>query len=231
MKLNKVVSFIVRKKYIFIAIFCCAIIGLVAIIPSIKTSVKPKYEYTIVIDAGHGGRDGGSVGDISVEKDLNLKYAKALQKLLGKANINVIMTRTDDDGLYDENADNKKLSDMRARRDIIRNAQPDLVVSVHMNSYPLANCVGAKTFYKMDSEASFNAAKAVQNSLHYYIDNASSTISKGDYYILNCTDYTSILIECGFISTPSEEQLLNDDAYCEKFMYSVYCGIMLYLGF
>lgn len=223
--------FSMKKKYIIISLILVAIVLACVIVPSVKVGVKPKYEYTIVIDAGHGGRDGGSVGDISIEKDLNLKYAEALKKLLIKANIKVVMTRSGDDGLYDEDADNKKLSDMRARRDIIRDAQPDLVVSVHMNSYPLSNCVGAKTFYKIGSEASFKVAKSIQNSLHYYVDNASSTVSEGDYYILNCTNYTSVLIECGFISNPNEEQLLNDDTYCEKFMYSVYCGIMLYLGF
>lgn len=151
--------------------------------------------------------------------------------MLNKAGVNVVMTRTNDDGLYDEDASNKKLSDMRARRDIIRDANPDLVVSIHMNSYPLQNCWGAKTFYKMGSDASFDIAKSIQNSLKYYTDNASNTVSAGDYYILNCTEYNSVLIECGFISNPEEEKLLMTQDYCDKLMYSVYCGIMLYLGF
>ncbi len=209
---------------------CVAIAG-VAIIPSIKTSVKPQYKYTIVIDAGHGGRDGGSIGVAgSVEKELNLEYAKSLQKLLKKAGVNVVMTRTTDNGLYDNNANNKKLSDMRKRREIINNAQPDLVISIHMNSFPLDSCKGAKTFYQIGSEISCNAAKNIQNSLHYYINNASSTVGAGDYYILNCTPYTSVLIECGFVSSPEEEQLLNDDNYRDKFVYGIYCGIMMYLG-
>ncbi|MBQ7880444.1 MAG: N-acetylmuramoyl-L-alanine amidase, partial [Clostridia bacterium] len=113
-------KFVARRKYIFIAVFCCIVVGLVAIIPSISTSTRPKGEYTIVIDAGHGGRDGGSMGvNGSIEKELNLEYAKTLQKLLEKAGVNVVMTRTNDDGLYSEDADNKKLSDMRKRREII----------------------------------------------------------------------------------------------------------------
>ena len=220
-----------RKKYIFIALLCCVLLGVVAIIPSMATSTKPRGEYTIVIDAGHGGRDGGSVGaNGSIEKELNLAYAKTLQKLLKKAGVNVVMTRESDDGLYSDDASNKKLSDMRHRRDIINNAQPDLVVSVHMNSFPLDSCKGAKTFYQIGSDISFEAAKNIQNSLKYYIDNASSTVSAGDYYILNCTKYTSVLIECGFVSSPEEEQLLNNKDYQERFMYSVYCGILMYLG-
>ena len=231
MKFKKLLSFISRKKYIFIVLVCLAIIGCVAIIPSINTSVRPKGEFTIVIDAGHGGRDGGSVGvNGSIEKELNLAYAKSLQKMLTKAGVNVVMTRTNDDGLYSEDADNKKLSDMRKRRDIINDSTPDLVVSLHMNSFPLDSCKGAKTFYQIGSDISFDAAKSIQNSLNYYIDNASSIVSAGDYYILNCTKYTSVLIECGFVSSPEEEQLLNSEDYREKFIYSVYCGIMMYLG-
>ncbi len=226
--------FSINRKYLImsLAVILIVVISSCIIIPTIRASVRPKGEYTIVIDAGHGGRDGGSVGkNGSVEKELNLKYAKSLQKMLTKAGVNVIMTRTNDDGLYNEDESNKKLSDMRARRDIIRNAQPDLVVSVHMNSFPLPTCTGAKTFYQAGNNASQIVAKSIQDSLHYYIDNASSTVSAGDYYILNCTPYTSVLVECGFISTPSEEALLNDNTYCDKLMYSVYCGIMMCLGF
>ena len=231
MKLRKLLNAILSKGHIIIMVLGCLAIAGVAIIPSIKTSIKPQYKYTIVIDAGHGGRDGGSIGVAgSVEKELNLEYAKSLQKLLKKAGVNVIMTRTTDNGLYDNDANNKKLSDMRKRREIINNAQPDLVISIHMNSFPLDSCKGAKTFYQIGSDISFEAAKNIQNSLHYYIDNASSTVGAGDYYILNCSKYTSVLIECGFVSSPEEEQLLNDASYREKFVYGIYCGIMMYLG-
>ena len=223
--------FITRKKYIIVALLGILFICGLIIIPSIKTSVRPKGEFTIVIDAGHGGRDGGSIGvNGSIEKELNLEYAKSLKKMLTKGGVNVVMTRSTDGGLYSENADNKKLSDMRKRREIINNATPDLVVSLHMNSFPLDSCKGAKTFYQIGSDVSFNAAKSIQNSLNYYIDNASKTVSAGDYYILNCTNYTSVLIECGFISSPEEEALLNTDSYREEFVYSIYRGIMLYLG-
>lgn len=231
MKFNELWVLVLHKKYIIISILCLALIICLAIIPTVKTSVRPKGKFTIVIDAGHGGRDGGSIGvNGSVEKELNLEYAKSLQKLLTKSGVNVIMTRSNDAGLYNDDADNKKLSDMRKRREIINNACPDLVISIHMNSFPLDSCKGAKTFYQIGNDSSFNAAKSIQNSLNYYIDNASKTVSAGDYYILNCTNYTSVLIECGFVSSPEEEKLLNTDSYREEFTYSVYRGIMLYLG-
>lgn len=221
-----------KKKCLIAILLCLVIIGIFCTrYFSIKTSGSPKISHTIVIDAGHGGRDGGSVGaNGTIEKELNLRYAKNLEKLLKDAGVNVVMTRKNDDGLYSEDVDNKKLSDMRKRREIINNALPDLVVSIHMNSFPLDSCKGAKTFYQNNNEASFNVAKKIQSSLNYYIDNASKTVSVGDYYILNCTKYPTVLIECGFISSPEEEKLLNSDKYCQEFTYSVYCGIMLYLG-
>lgn len=229
--IKKFVSYVIHNKYLVIALVLLIVVGSVAIIPIARASVRPKLKYTIVIDAGHGGRDGGSIGvNGSIEKELNLDYAKSLQKLLSKSGVKVIMTRNSDNGLYSESADNKKLSDMRKRRDIINNACPDLVISVHMNSFPLDSCKGAKTFYQIGSEASFNAAKSIQNSLCYYIPNASKTIGAGDYYILNCTKYTSVLVECGFVSSPEEEKLLQSESYREEFVYSIYRGIMLYLG-
>ena len=222
-----------KRFLIYIGLACVFILVVLAVaVPYIAVGNRPKSEFTIVIDAGHGGRDGGSIGvDGSIEKDLNLEYAKSLQKLLTNAGIKVVMTRSGDMGLYNENADNKKLSDMRKRREIINNSTPDLVISVHMNSFPLDSCKGAKTFYQIGSDSSFDAAKKIQSCLSYYIGNTSKTVSGGDYYILNCSRYTSVLVECGFLSSPEEVKLLNSSDYREKFTYSVYRGIMMYLGF
>lgn len=217
------------KKAVCILLAVAILLAIVSAVGISASRTAIPYKFTVVIDAGHGGRDGGSVGDISIEKDLNLKYANELKRVL-QGKVNVVMTRTDDNGLYEENVSNKKLSDMRARRDIINSAIPDLVVSIHMNSYPTSECVGSKTFYKIDSEASKQASQCIQNSLHYYIPNASKSVAKGDYYILNCTNYTSVLIECGFMSNPAEEKLLNTQEYMRQFIYSVYCGIVMYLG-
>lgn len=218
-------------RYIIPIIVIVILISVAVAMPYIETSTKPHTQYTIVIDAGHGGRDGGSVGvDGSVEKDLNLQYAKSLQKLLIGSGVKVVMTRSGDTGLYNDNDNNKKLSDMRKRREIINNSTPNLVISVHMNSFPLDSCKGAKTFYQIGSNTSFDAAKKIQSCLSYYMDNTSKTVSGGDYYILNCTKYTSVLIECGFLSSPEEVKLLNSNDYREKFTYSVYRGVMMYLG-
>lgn len=186
---------------------------------------------TIVIDAGHGGRDGGSVGvNGTIEKEINLRYALALKTKLEKAGCKVILTRKDDNGLYDESASNKKLSDMKARLNTIENANPNLVISIHMNSFPIKTASGANCYYRKGDSSGEQCANLIQKALSNYC-NAKSKLGKvGDYYMLNCSYYTSVLVECGFISNPEEEQLLNTPEYEEKVVYSIYAGILLYLG-
>jgi len=217
-----------------IAIFLVIVViflGGFIIVSTTKTNARPNYEYTVVIDAGHGGRDGGCVGvNGAVEKDLNLEYAKTLKELLETKDIKVIMTRSSDKALYDEDANNKKSSDMRARAKIINYNQPDLVVSIHMNSFPLSSATGARVYHKKGSEPSKAIADNIQKSLHYYMGTKTINSSVGDYYILNCTDYSAVLIECGYLSNSQEEALLNTKEYRNKLMHSVYSGILLSLG-
>ena len=186
---------------------------------------------TIVLDAGHGGRDGGSVGaNGTIEKTINLEYTLLLKDKLVNAGYRVILTRKNDDGLYSEFAKNKKLSDMNERFKIIKKANPNLVVSIHMNSFKNPSARGASTYYRQGDKASQTVGDLIQKSLHASC-NANYTNSKvGDYYILNCSYYTSVLIECGFISNPSEEALLNSKEYKAKFIDAVFDGIFLYFG-
>ena len=219
------------KKTIIIVIITIILIAIIGKFVKEVSTDSPIYDYTIVIDAGHGARDGGCVGvSGSVEKDLNLEYAKTLKSLLETKNIKVIMTRTNDDELYNENASNKKLSEMKARATLIKNSAPDLVVSIHMNSFPLKSVSGAKAFYRADSENSKIVADNIQKSMYYYCNIKSKISATGDYYILNCTDYTSVLIECGYLSNAEEEQKLLTKEYREKLMHSVYSGILLSFG-
>lgn len=224
--------FKLKKKAIIIALLCilCAG-GLFATYRTIKASTTPKPPHTIVIDAGHGGRDGGSVGiNGTIEKEINLKYAKALEKKLTNSGYKVVMTRSNDNGLYDKNATNKKLSDMKARQEIINKANPALVVSIHMNSFPIKTASGANTYYREGDESSKTCATLIQRALNAYCNAPSTTSKVGDYYMVKCSYYTSVLVECGFLSNPEEEGLLNTAEYQEKIVYSIYSGIQLYFG-
>ncbi len=187
---------------------------------------------TIVIDAGHGGRDGGSVGiNGTVEKSINLDYALAIKENLVRMGFKVIMTRKNDDGLYSEFAKNKKISDLNKRMEIIKKSNPNLVISVHMNSFSSSSARGAMTYYRKGDEASKNVADLIQKSLNKNCGAVWQNGKVGDYYILNNSYYTSVLIECGFISNPEEEKLLLNNEYKNKFSKSVCDGIGLYFGF
>ena len=186
---------------------------------------------TIVLDAGHGGRDGGSVGtNGTIEKNINLEYVLILKNKLTDCGYKVVLTRKDDAGLYSPLAENKKISDMNKRMEIIKKANPNLVISIHMNSFLDKTVKGANTYHKIDDEASIFCADLIQKSIKNKCG-AQNTLSKGgDYYILNCSYYTSVLIECGFLSNLEEEKLLNSAEYKEKFTDAIRDGLLLYFG-
>lgn len=212
--------------------FIIAIIGVSACYSKIVEISASKFNgITIVIDAGHGGRDGGSVGiNGTVEKEINLEYAICLKNKLVENGYRVVMTRTSDEGLYSPLAKNKKQSDMNARMKIIKQANPNLVISIHMNSFPSQSAQGANTFYRKDDEASNRCADLIQKSISTYCNAKNIKGKEGDYFLVNCSYYTAVLIECGFISNEREESLLNTEEYKHRFTDAVFNGILLYFG-
>lgn len=223
---------IALKMRVLLVLGCALLLCVGALsVGFIFASTMPNPAPVIVIDAGHGGRDGGSVGaNGTIEKEINLVYAKALEKKLTDYGYKVVMTRATDSGLYDEDAPNKKLSDMNARLKIIEEANPALVISIHMNSFPLPSAHGANTYYREGDEASKSCANLIQRALSSYCDAPQSEAREGDYYMVTCSYYTSVLVECGFLSNPEEETLLNSADYQEKIIYSIFAGIQLYFG-
>lgn len=221
----------VKRKLILIVLLCVLLVGgACGTFFAVQATSSPKPVHTIVIDAGHGGKDGGAVGKMTevTESYLNLQYALALKDVCQEFGFKVVLTRSDMNGLYSPFATNKKKSEMEKRRQIIEKSNPDLVVSVHMNSFSSSSSCGANVFYAEGSECGKQLAESVSNMLHENIENAHKTAQIGDYYILNCTDNPSILLECGFLSNPEEEVLLQDKEYMHKFCYNVLCGILMY---
>jgi len=169
------------------------------------------------------------VGESGVtESELNLMYARQLARLCEEFGMKVVMTRKDMNGLYDENASNKKRSEMEKRRKIINDSGADVMVSIHMNAFPLSSSEGAYVFYAKGSEQGFELAKSVQSSICSTFKNARDFVTVGDYYVLNVSEMPSILVECGFLSNPTEEKLLQTQEYCENFCYSLLAGILSY---
>lgn len=224
-------KFLTIKKKTIVAVLCvCLILASVISVVAVEASSMPKPEYSIVIDAGHGGRDGGAIGTSTgiTESELNLMYAKELQSLCQDYGIGVTMTRSDMNGLYDESAPNKKKSEMERRKNIINSSGADLMISLHMNSFPLPSSEGAQVFYASGSEHGFELAKSVQTSICQGFDSARDYVSVGDYFVLNYSEMPAVLVECGFLSNPEEEQLLQTQDYCQRFCYALLVGILSY---
>lgn len=187
----------------------------------------------VVIDAGHGGADPGKVGVSGVlEKDVNLSVAQKLRTRLEADGFCVVMTRTDDAGLYGENAANKKREDMAARVRIISEAAPEIAVSIHQNSYSDASCKGAQVFYYKDSTESKLLAEVLQKKFPEVLrdENTRQAKANRDYFLLRKTVCPIVIAECGFLSNPEEEALLSTPEYQEKVADALYQGIKQYLS-
>ena len=167
-----------------------------------------------------------------MEKDVNLKIAKKLEQLLISADINVIMTRTDDSGLYEESSDNKKRQDMKNRAALMNQSTPDCVVSIHQNSYPQESIDGAQVFYYTKSEEGKLLAALIQDSLISRADPGNHRVEKSNdsYYLLKNVSSPIVIVECGFLSNWAESKKLVDDTYQQKLAWAIHLGILQYLN-
>lgn len=197
------------------------------------TEKTEKVKPCVVIDAGHGGADPGKVGvDGSLEKDINLKIAKKLAMFLTAADVDVVLTREDDAGLYDENVSNKKVQDMKNRVALIEEKKPALTVSIHQNSYHEEYVHGAQAFYYANSEQSKELAERIQQvmALELDKDNARQAKANDSYYLLKKTSSPIVIVECGFLSNYEEAQKLSSELYQEKVAWAIHMAIVQYLN-
>lgn len=195
-----------------------------------KGSKKRCDEITIVIDPGHGGFDPGKVGcDGIYEKDVNLQIAKKLYKKLNMEGFNVVMTRNDDIALDIVADNNKKVSDMRSRVEIINKVNPDIMISIHQNSYPDESVHGSQIFYSYKSQNGNALAEIMQDNLRK-VDTSNKREAKGskDYYVLNKTECTGVIVECGFLSNYNETKMLENDDYQNKLVEGIKEAVIKY---
>lgn len=194
--------------------------------------IKNSERRCIVIDAGHGGFDPGKVGvNGQLEKDINLEIASRLKLFLQAEGIEVVMTRQGENGLYDEDASNKKVQDMKRRLEIIEKADPALVVSIHQNSYHEEYVKGAQVFYYATSTNSRVLAEMLQEQLRR-LDPQNKREAKGNdsYFLLKKTAKPIVIVECGFLSNREEAEKLKTSLYQEKLAWNIHMGIMKYLN-
>lgn len=228
---------VIKKTYIYLVIAIVAIITIIVGVSISKYKATnafsfPTEQCTIVIDAGHGGFDPGKVGVNEVlEKDINLSIAKILQGYLTYSGANVIMTREDDNGLYDEGSSNKKRQDMNRRKEIINSSNADILVSIHQNSFSQSKYKGAQVFYYHSSEEGKRLAQHIQEQIKIFVDedNNRKIKSSNSYYMLKQTNIPGVIVECGFLSNYEEAELLSTEEYQDKIAWAIYIGILKYL--
>ena len=196
-----------------------------------STEVEAEESYLVVIDPGHGGVDPGMLGvNDTVEKEINLSIAYILKEKLEEQGIEVVLTRTTDDGLYAESDSNKKIADMKKRCEIITDSNADIVVSIHQNSFSDSRVNGAQVFYYKHSAEGQKLAKCIQDSMRAMLDETNDRKIKANdsYYMLIHTPYPTVIVECGFITNYDEAALLVTEEYQRNVADAIAAGIMSY---
>lgn len=186
----------------------------------------------IVVDAGHGGSDSGKVGvNGELEKDINLQMAKKLQEVLEQEGFQVVLTRDEDRGLYDENAQNQKVQDLKNRCQLIDENNPVLTISIHQNSYTSPDVSGAQVFFYATSIEGKKLAESIQHSLVDEVDPENHRVEKANdtYYLLKKTSSPIVIVECGFLSNPEEAEKLTTEEYQDQIVQAIKDGILGYL--
>ncbi len=222
-------------KYVSLVLVTVALIFSICIYKNstfFAVKASPNIGLTIVIDPGHGGIDPGSIGRKTkvTESELNLKISNKLMNLLKSADFNVILTRTNSDGLYGTYSSGYKKRDMLARQEIIEKSGASLAISIHMNSFTTSANRGAQVFYNTLNKNSEILAKSIQECFTKDLPESNKGTAIGDYFILKCTEIPIVLCECGYLSNPSDEALLVTDEYQEKVAYSIYKGVVSFLS-
>lgn len=192
---------------------------------------EKKERLVVVIDAGHGGIDPGKVGiNQALEKDINLVIARKVKRYLELSDVEVIMTREGEEGLYRPEDSNKKVQDMKNRVALIDSCGADLAVSIHQNSYSEESIKGAQVFYYATSLQGKALAEVMQEALAETLDKENHREAKANdsYYLLKKTQTPIIIAECGFLSNSREAELLTQDAYQDRVAWAVCKGILRY---
>ena len=225
----------IKKAQIYFLVISLALVIVITVVvqkPLQTSNTDQSQQFVVVVDAGHGGVDPGGIGIKTKvkEADLNLTISKNLQQLLEAAGVRVVMTRTDENGLYGVYTKNYKKEDMAKRKAIIAQANPDVVVSVHMNRFTNKSLRGAQAFYNQNNSNGAQLAACVQEEFKSKLAESNREISYGDYFMVKCTSAAAIIAECGYLSNAEDEKLLCTEEYQHKVAYSIFCGIVRYLS-
>ncbi len=194
------------------------------------------FPYTIIIDSGHGGEDGGAVNkDGIAEKDINLAIAKKLEKMLYVSGLKIQMTRTSDISIHDKDANTirkKKVSDLNNRLKIFNSSSKNIVISIHQNNFSEEKYCGTQIFYSNNEPKSKEIAECIRKSVVNLLQPNNSRECKPagkNIFILHNANVPAVIVECGFLSNKKESSLLSSEDYQKKMAFAIYCGILDYI--
>lgn len=227
---------IIKFTLIFLVVTLISVLLLLGCSAVIETSISKNSLPTIVIDAGHGGEDGGAVADDGTnEKDINLKIAQQLNIFFVNSGFKTVMTRNSDIAIYDENCETikeKKVSDMHNRLKIFNNDSNSIVISIHQNKFEQEKYSGTQVFYSANNPGSEVLAENIRLSVTGMLqpeNNRENKSATKSIYLLHHCKQPAVIVECGFISNQSELALLKTEKYQKEMAFSIYCGCLEYV--
>lgn len=232
MKLNKrSVAMTAAMVGCFVLLGVCARVTEKALPANLPSADKP----VIVLDAGHGGMDSGAVGKSGVlEKDVNLAIVKSLRDMFEVSGFEVVLTRDEDISIYDagvEGVRNQKLSDMDNRLKIIQSYPDSIFLCIHQNNFTDPKYFGGQMFYNNNHPDNRTLAQIMQNRFAALQEGNDREIklSGEELFLLKSNKNPSLMIECGFLSNPEEEQRLSNWEYQQQVAFTIYSGVLEYI--
>lgn len=190
---------------------------------------------TIIVDAGHGGEDGGATGKSAVpEKDINLAIALDLQQLLQASGYHVVMTRTTDISISDnlDTVHERKVSDLNNRLKLVQaQGSGSIFVSIHQNCFPQSQYSGAQVFYSVNDNHSKVIAESIRSRIVELLQKDNKRETKpatSSIFLLWNIKTPAVLVECGFLSNSAEAQKLNDKTYQQQIAFAIFSGLLDY---
>lgn len=226
-----------------IAALCClgialafiahAVARITAVSPVIAGADEPP---VIVIDAGHGGFDGGASDNNTVEKDINLTIAKKLYEVLTLNGFKSVLTRDEDVSLEDEGLQTirkKKNSDIHNRMKLADSFPDCILLSIHQNKYTESKYYGAQVFYGPKNAQSAQMGEIFQKNMIEMLDPTNTRQTKpctDSVYLIHNAQMPALLIECGFLSNPDEAARLRSDEYQNRVAFTLFCSILEFLS-
>lgn len=192
------------------------------------SSTFPLLGKTIILDAGHGGKDGGAeVGNVK-EKDVNLRVVMVLKNALEEKGTNVILTRTGDDDLSEDGVSRRKKSDFDKRIEIINNTNPDMYLSIHQNIFESSKYRGAQVFYVSNNSYNKHLAEVIQSELNSFTNTNRKIKEMRGKYMYDRLNPIGVLVECGFLSNYFDRTNLLNEGYVKKLSLKITQGVINY---